>query len=537
MLAKYGVDPGQLFALTRALVKCDLRRTVSSPTSRTANTGSRNFYFLLVFYLLLGLSLIPLIVNQQNLFAINFLLLSYSMFVVGSQILIEYHGIIISPEDHRVIGPLPVSSRTFFLAKLINLLIYILTFTAVIAMPAVIAILVYYGTRFGVATCLAVFLSNLSTALLVVMLYAFLMTRINAKKLQAFLSGFQIVFGFMVYGAFFALSYLLDSSLMQTIKSAQWAYAFPQGWFSSYVLLAAGETESTNLVLTVVSLFWTGSLLYLVAGKLSSTYAEGLEVLAAGPEKSHRPPAAKSWFVTRPGGSFEARAVSHLIVQQFRHDNKFKMSVLAILPLTFFYFLLGTQEGPLSNPFIDPYFEMGRSGLLYMLVFLFPMMLRTQVTHSDAYQAAWIFYSTPASLDRLVVAQKNFLMRFFVIPFLLLLGMIFFFHFEHLAHVVLHILVLGLLSHLFLQLAFMLAPDLPFSRPHVKGQQSRRLIVVVLVILVTLYTGFPLMFRYFYAELSAFLIFFVSLGILNIAVEALLHARIGRVLRRAEFAD
>jgi len=460
------------------------------------------------------------------------------MFIVGSQILIEYNSIIISPEDHALLAYLPVSSRTFFFAKLSNLLLYVLTFTVVIALPSVVTIWIMRGFLPALATACAAFLSSFSSALLVVLLYAVVLDRAASRNLQGLLSGLQVVLGIAVYGVFFTLSYLLDGDIFDMLGSARWPYFLPPGWFSSYVHLIRGNADGLTWFLSALTVIWTGALTCLAAGKLSLSYSEKLGTLATRTQtvSGHRV-GSGSAHVIRATGPFESRVVRQLIVSQFRNDSKFKMSVLAILPLTFFYFLVGTREGPLVDPFVSSDLEMGRSVLLYMLIFLFPMMLRTHVTHSDSYRASWVFYTSPIDLVEILIAEKNVLMRYFVLPFLGVLAAILLFQFEQPYHVLLHLLVLGLLAHLFLQLAFMLAPDLPFSHPNIKGQQSRLLISGVLVVLLILYVGFPLMFEYFYPQMRIFALFVAGLGILNLVAERVLRKRIPRFLREVEFSE
>ncbi|MFQ5772763.1 MAG: hypothetical protein ACE5HX_19665, partial [bacterium] len=220
---------------------------------------------------------------------------------------------------------------------------------------------------------------------------------------------------------------------------------------------------------------------------------------------------------------------------QFLYDNKFKMAVLGILPLTIFYLFIGLDKGTLPNPFENYKFEMSRTGLLYLLVFLFPMMLRTYVTQSDAYQASWIFYTTPIDVRRLVLSEKNFLMIYFVLPFLFLLGVIFYYYFRNLLHVLLHILVLGLLAHLFLQFAFLYSPDLPFSRPNIKGRRSRNLALFLILIPFMIYLLLPLIFKHVYTNSASFLIFIITTLTVSLILESLIQVRVSLYLKKFEF--
>ncbi len=231
----------------------------------------------------------------------------------------------------------------------------------------------------------------------------------------------------------------------------------------------------------------------------------------------------------------EERVVSKLIRNQFLYDNKFKMAVLGILPLTIFYLFIGLEEGPLPDPFVNPNFEMSRTGLLYLLVFLFPMMLRTYVTQSDAYPASWIFYTTPADVRRVILAEKNFLMIYFVLPFLIILGCIFFYYFENLLHVLLHILALGLLAHLFLQFAFLYSPDLPFSRPNIKGSRSRNLALLLILVPFIIYLILPLIFSYVYTAAASYLTFIITILTVSLIVESLIQVRVSAYLKKLEF--
>ena len=212
------------------------------------------------------------------------------------------------------------------------------------------------------------------------------------------------------------------------------------------------------------------------------------------------------------------------------------MAVLGILPLMIFYLFLGIEKGPLPDPFETYEFDKMRSGLLYLLVFLFPMMLRTYVTQSDAYRASWVFYVTPADIRSLILAEKNFLMIYFVVPFLLILGAIFFYYFESLAHVILHLFALGLLAHLFLQLAFLYSPDLPFSRPNIKGKRSRHLALVLLLIPFVIYLILPLIYRYIYPSPFKYVLFAAAVVAISLLLERAVHVRISSMLKRFEFA-
>lgn len=534
-----GADYPQWLALTRALIKKDFRESSMSSVLRHGKTGGRTFFTLIFYYLLTGLIFVPLVLSTPDIFLSATLLITYTMFMIGSLILVEYHSVVISADDYFVLGYRPLSSRTFFLVKLTNLLFYVLTFTLVLALPAILAFLFGDGLNLllGMTAFVSVLLANLMVALVVILIYAVILKKAGPRRLQNILALFQVGLAFFIYSGFFVLPRLMENRVFYDFSFADsaWVFAAPPAWFASYLSIAWNGGVPRAWLLAALSLGALVAAGYFAFAKLSIGYACAIASLET------RKPVVKQrrknllrlfyFFVLAP----EERVVARLIRNQFVHDNKFKMAVLGILPLTVFYLFLGTQEGPLANPFVVKDIDMTHSGLLYLLIFLFPMMLRTYVTQSDAYPASWIFYTTPTDIRRLVLAEKNFLMVYFVLPFLLILGLTFYYNFGNLLHVLLHILVLGLLSHLFLQFAFLYSPDLPFSRPNIKGRRSMNLAMFLILVPFIIYLGLPLIFDNVYGQPASFVVFTITILLVSIVLENLIKVRVSLQMKTLEF--
>ncbi len=538
-LRSAGIDTRQWLALTRVMLKKDFRESSASTVLRHGKTGRRSFYALTLFYFLVGLIFVPIVLSTNDVFVSATVLTTYTMFMIGSLIMVEYHSVVVSPDDYPVLGYQPLSSRTFFLVKATNILFYVLCFTLVLALPAIVAFnFVQHG---GWLICLSAFfstfLANVATALAIILLYTFILRQISLRRLQNLLSFFQVCLAFVVYSGFVVLPQLVESAAFNSINlsNSPWLVLLPSAWFSSYLTLAAGGFSGIHVLLAIMSLCVTLILAMFALGKLSMSYSSSLATLAGQAVGTTKRPRRLPSLISFFARAHEERVVAKLIKNQFLHDNKFKMAVLGILPLTIFYLFLGTQNGPLPNPFVTPEMDMGSTGLLYLLVFLFPMMLRTYVTQSDAFQASWIFYTTPADIRRIVLAEKNFLMVFFVLPFLTLLGLIFFHYFQEPLHVLMHILMLGLLSHLFLQFAFLYSPDLPFSRPNVKGQRSRNLAMLLILVPFVIYLGLPLIFEYIYTDARSYVVFVATILAVSVILEKLIQVRVGVHNRKLEF--
>lgn len=539
LVEKTGADYRQWLALTKALIKKDFRESSMSSVLRHGKTGGRTFFTLIFYYLLTGLIFVPLVLSTPDVFMSSVLLITYTMFMIGSLILVEYHSVVISADDYFVLGYQPLSSRTFFLVKLANLLFYVLTFTLVLALPAILTFLFGDGIDLvlGATAFISVFLANLTVALTIILIYTVILKKAGPARLQNILALFQVGLAFFIYSGFFVLPRLMESRGFHEFDFANspWVFVAPPAWFASYMSIAWNGGVPRAWLLAGLSLVAVGACGYFAFAKLSIGYAAAIATLetrqSAPQQKRKNFLKLFYFFLLAP----EERVVARLIRNQFVHDNKFKMAVLGILPLTVFYLFLGTQQGPLANPFVTRDIDMGHSGLLYLLIFLFPMMLRTYVTQSDAFQASWIFYTTPTDISRLVLAEKNFLMIYFVLPFLLILSGTFYYHFGNLLHVLLHILVLGLLSHLFLQFAFLYSPDLPFSRPNVKGRRSMNLAMFLIFVPFIIYLGLPLIFEHVYGRPASFIVFTIAILLVSFVLEKLIKVRVSAQMKTLEF--
>jgi hypothetical protein len=79
-----------------------------------------------------------------------------------------------------------------------------------------------------------------------------------------------------------------------------------------------------------------------------------------------------------------------------------------------------------------------------------------------------------------VLWSKNYIIVFFLLPYLLFIGAIFLYFYANAGHVLLQLVVLGLFAHFFLQFSVLLNPALPFSQPPRKGQRTANVMLPVL---------------------------------------------------------
>jgi hypothetical protein len=241
-------------------------------------------------------------------------------------------------------------------------------------------------------------------------------------------------------------------------------------------------------------------------------------------EKRKRP---ALWFATG-----EARAVALLVRGQFRHDHRFRMGVLGLLPLTLLYMFMGVRNGAVTDPFTTS--RTMQAWPLTMTVLASPAMLRMLLTRSEAFRASWIFFTCPSDRMKIARSSKDVLVAFFLIPYLLLVSAIYSYVVGNVVHVLVHVAFLGLLAHLVLQIALLLDPAPPFSRPMQRSTNASvffgfTAVTVLVSLFIQLYAA------RIYSNPSSTLAAIAVIIAIGIALDLLTRARVNRQAQLLEF--
>lgn len=533
MIDALGVDPIQWRALVRTYLRMDFRAG-GGATTRTG-TGRARGHPLVGVAIITGLGgamFATLAARIADLLVSATLLTTYGGINTVMLLLVDFTGLVVSPDDYGVLGHRPVSSRTYFASRLTSILAYIGFVSAVLALLPAVCYAFWWHLGIGgfVSTLAAVILCNASATIVIITVYAMMLTLVHPHRLRRALSYLQLVSMMGFYLAYYlSMEGFRNSFLFRLSFSDQpWMWLNPASWFAAFVRLAAGDVPITVWVASGLAIAISIACVPLAAGRLSLEYAQQLaETTVAGE------PAARRRFRLPGFGRAESRAVALLVAAQFRFDQRFRMAILGIIPLILFYLLLGLNEGALADPF-SPDARSSVGVPLYMAVVFMPMTLHASLHYSDSWRAAWIFFATPASAARLIVAAKNIVSVWFLGGYLLLLAVIWSYYYERVWHAFFHAAVIGLLAHMLLQITVMMRPSLPFAAEPRKVERSARLYGVLFfgsMIAAVIPTFLP--FVYVSAGLTAVVV--AGMVAMTIALEYTLRLRITEAIGDLEF--
>jgi hypothetical protein len=540
MFSALGIDFDQWKALTAVMLKLDFRPSSTGHAARQLNFAAA-LLVQIVFYMFFGVGMAILVLFSRDLFLAATLAMAMTTFIIGTAVLLDHNSAITSPNDYAILGFRPITSRTYFAVRLTNVLVYTTALTTIAVWLPVAALFFRYGVAVGAAGIAAFYACSTSTTLAILTGYTWMLRLFGQNAIKRALSYLQLVMSFFVSGGYLLISSFATERYVAslTLPKTAWLLLVPVTWFASYLELAAGRTGPREIIPAAASVLAMAALASSLGGRLSLQYSEQLGAMLTASTKKDRQgkegDGPSRWHMAWPFfRAGEARSIALLVRSQFRHDQRFRMGVLSILPMTLLYVFMGVRNGALGDPFVHNGRGPGFS-LVTMAVLMFPSILKLHLTRSEAFRASWIFFACPGDRMKIVRASKDVLVVFFLLPYLAFLTAIFVYIAGNVLHVAVHVALLGLISHLILQISLFAEPDLPFSKPPAQKGQNTSVFFVLLVGIAVLSGVIQAVSPLLYSSLPGTVVAFGVVVAASLGVDRLTRARVERETASLEF--
>ena len=471
----------------------------------------------------------------------SFLILTISMVMLAMAVIIEFHEIIINPLDADILAHRPISSRTFFVARLANLFFYITIMGASLTLlPAVLGVWVK-GSNWTFAP-LFLFISwtaNLSTAAYMILFYTLLVKWLNYDRLKDILAYIQMALTFVL-----VIGYQFIPRMSERIQPGHiafqfentWNFLVPPAWFAG---LTAGFYSgfSTHLaLLSLLAIASTAIILTLAFRNISLEYAAYLQKISTRVERFERnQPRREKIKRIQNSGRFrwvrpgEEELGYQLTATYLKRDRTLRTRLFPSfgIPLAMLAFFL--FEGSLTDPFqnVNGFETIFPLIFLVYVVFFFYEIIST----SENWQGSWIYWTAPIEKPSAIFwgGAKLFLFKY-IVPFFSLVFLILVTQMPpwHAFLVTLLNVIISLDYFMFLAL---FNTKYPLSRPFERGQSNMRFLMTVLFIPVFAIGGGIeyLAFRFSQYFLLLSIILLVLLIILWKWADYLMDQRLGKL--------
>ena len=398
----YGVDPAHF----RQLLKLD--KTVTKH-AQGDKQGFAQFSYGLVccFHVILGLPvafilLFRLLDAPVDGFDYAIIALSYTMVMTAflSYSRLEF---ILNPIDYLVLAHTPVSSRTFFLAKLTRLFSH----TAVMLgclnlLPAIAGCWTVERTPLFPVVYLPISLvAGFFSVGLLTMITGYLTKLYSNKWLRNVARYAELAFPIL-----FPCVYVIGPRLLPELKlvSNQLLpfltafYLLPNSWFAGMVALGLGQVNSHFLILTMLAITVT---ILLVAGPLRSvakSYTKYLTSLLESRRTQKPQRRLRTSLVSRLFKRRETRAGADFVFAYLRRDRRTQLRVFSALGTPVIILAILFQDNPVWDWIGKPFtiwLALGVSAIFFFGCSTMVSSFLGQIRYSDHWKAKWIFQCAP----------------------------------------------------------------------------------------------------------------------------------------------
>jgi ABC-2 type transport system permease protein len=506
-----GTDRAQARELLRVFRKIEWRGSMNPITGKRVGALS-GLLGIIAMNLFLSLVMAAVMVVSPDIQSAVVLVGMMLVFIISMQVMMEFGKTVIAPEDYSVIAPLPVSSRTFYIAKQIYFLshVSILTLSLTLA-PTISAIVISKSAFIGLEVLVVLWTCGIFAAQVVSIVYTILMRTVRPERLERILGYAQMTLSLTFTLMFVWTSRLKSIFQSLSLDSMPSLKLTPPYWFSApfRLVIEGWQSELAVVALAGVSVLW--AMYHYSANTLSLSYAQSL--LQAGTSasplkrKKHIPFVSNFW---RRHIAPETRAILTLMRAQFRGDAAFQIQTVVLLPLVFLPVLFMWNEGTtLFDPFALDASSGERASNFYGPIFFVSVMMTLSVHHSSGFKAAWVFYTTPAVRRDVLTSARTIAWVIELGSLLLGLTTIFTYYFGNFVHALLHAIFAVSLMRIIISLAVLIKPGVPFSLSNSSGivKFNVRSLLVMFPPIVAVMPLFAVeQFGYFgYAGYAAFL--------------------------------
>ena len=430
MAEMFGVSSTQYSYLLQTEKMVEKRALKGQPLSSNILNYVFSFLISATFFF------IPLLINI-SVYSYALIGITVSMVMIGIWTL-PYFDILIYPINYPVVAHTPISSRTYFLVKLTQILSYTVKLLICLNLiPAIGGIWIRSGESsqlqylfplvyLPIAIISGIFTVGIMTTFAgyLTKLYAYKKLRNVAKFFQGF---FPLLFPsvwMIVY--FFPKDIPKDTTIEMFSSAAKWFYALPNGWFAATASVLLGQIEVRFLILTALAVISTAFLVLVPLQSIAKTYSKYLSYLIEVDVKQKFELKVKIPRFARIIKNRVIRAGFCMSSVYFYRDKRMLQGILGMLGGSIGFFIFFTQAEKFSLGWFMKSYIPGLNLAFFMMSCFFGVafvnIFLSIFRYSEHWKASWMFRVIPltAPLDLWRGVQITTIL-YTVMPYTLLL--------------------------------------------------------------------------------------------------------------------
>ncbi|MDE0397152.1 MAG: hypothetical protein OXL96_05035 [Candidatus Poribacteria bacterium] len=339
-------------------------------------------------------------VLSMDTFTFSLIGITMSMMMISLWI-VPYFDMLLAPINYPVIAHTPVSSRTYFLVKLTQILTYtVLLLGSLNLMPTIGGIWVHKGEfsllrlLFPIVYLPIVFMSGFFT-IGVMTVFAGYLTRLYSKQILRNIAQYAQ----FILPALFPVAWILLSRLIPYIPEEllasvlKWLHVLPNGWFASTVSLVLGEIELRFLISAGLAVVSTLFLIFVPLRSIAQRYSTYLSYLLESGSQQKAKIRVKTPLFARMFRNSTIRAGLCLCAVYMRRDRTMLKQLFAALGSVLMLIVI-FEQGWIQHSFaigLSP----GFSTMFYFIGISLIGCFISPIRYSEHWNASWMLTLAP----------------------------------------------------------------------------------------------------------------------------------------------
>jgi hypothetical protein len=358
---------------------------------------------------------------------------SMYIFLLASSLISDFTSVLIDIRDNYIILPKPVSDRTVVTARLLHIMIHLSKIVLPMSLPGIIFV-AYDNNAWGaVIFFILLVFASVFTIFLINAIYIFILKVTTPQKFQNIISYFQIFFAILMYGSYQIIPRMMEKVTLEgyNISNNKWLWLAPSYWFAmAWQGFINFNITTKYLLAMVISILLPVVSIYIVIKYFAPSFNQKLSLI----NSSNAEPANEAGKIKE--GALSTSAYVLTMAKWFSKKGAERMSFLFCWKMTSrskdfklkVYPAIGYMIVILVMPFLrgnslslnELHDSRGAGafvfvGIIYFSSFLIMQVIQ-QITYSDKYKAAWIYFTAPINSPGELIqgALKAALIKFYI---------------------------------------------------------------------------------------------------------------------------
>jgi hypothetical protein len=430
-----GVDYPLMKKILQIKLVMDERRVPTVMMNNKKHSESKNaFRSSLYIYAFVGLFIGFFQFLPFPLFLKMNIIIGMLMFMLMTTMISDFSAVLLDIEDKNILLPRPVDAKTLNMAKLIHILIYLISIALAITGGTLVFGSIKYGILFlPVMLVEMIFICGFAILFTSIFYYAIL-TIFSGEKLKDMINYFQIaltIFMTVFYQLIGRIYNLADISVKS--KKHIWDFILPTAWFAApFQVLLEKNFDAHYIILSILGMIFPVITILLYVKLVAPHFEKNLQKLNNNDANVKQNKSKKAWQGAVCNILCKASAEKvffRFTLQMLTNERKLKLRMYPLIALSVIFpfimimnifsgyqsFSESFQEVVNGRYYLYMYYTVG------LLSSLFPM-----ISLSENYRGAWIYKVLPIEKPAILLkgALKAFVYKY-ILPVYLFMSILF----------------------------------------------------------------------------------------------------------------